>query len=90
VRSYLGESDPKNPLASPVYGDLAGLPPVRVHVGDNEVLLDDSRRYAERAVAAGVDAKLDVLDGNATRVRQQRWEPERRQPGPARYRRISE
>jgi epsilon-lactone hydrolase len=60
VRSYLNESDPKNPLASPLYGDLTGLPPVRVHVGDDEVLLDDSRRYVERAVAAGVDAKLDV------------------------------
>lgn len=56
VRSYLGENDPKNPLASPFYGDLAGLPPVRIHVGDDEVLLDDSRRYVERAVAAGVDA----------------------------------
>ena len=63
ARSYLGESDPKNPLASPLYGDLAGLPPVRFHVGDNEVLLDDSRRYVERAVAAGVDAKLDVWTG---------------------------
>jgi acetyl esterase/lipase len=63
VRSYLGESDPKNPLASPLYGDLAGLPPVRVHVGDDEVLLDDSRRYVERAVAASVDAKLDVWMG---------------------------
>src|SRR5262249_16699512 len=63
VRSYLGESDPKNPLASPLYGDLKGLPPVRVHVGDDEVLLDDSRRYVERAVAAGVDAKLDVWMG---------------------------
>jgi acetyl esterase/lipase len=63
VRSYLGESDPKNPLASPLYGDLAGLPPVRVHVGDAEVLLDDSRRYVERAVAASVDAKLDVWMG---------------------------
>src|ERR1700677_1784813 len=63
VRSYLGESDPKNPLASPLYGDLAGLPPVRVHVGDDEVLLDDSRRYVERAVVAGVDAKLDVWMG---------------------------
>ena len=63
VRSYLGESDPKNPWASPLYGDLAGLPPVRFHVGDNEVLLDDSRRYVERAVAAGVDAKLDVWTG---------------------------
>jgi len=65
VRSYLGESDPKNPLASPLYGDLTGLPPVRVHVGDDEVLLDDSRRYVERAVAAGLDAKLDVWMGMA-------------------------
>jgi epsilon-lactone hydrolase len=63
VRSYLGDSDPKNPLASPLYGALAGLPPVRVHVGDDEVLLDDSRRYVERAVAAGVDAKLDIWLG---------------------------
>ena len=63
VRSYLGENDPKNPLASPLYGDLAGLPAVRVHVGDDEVLLDDSRRYVERAVAAGVGAKLDLWMG---------------------------
>jgi acetyl esterase/lipase len=63
VRSYLGENDPKNPLASPLYGDLAGLPPVRVHVGDDEVLLDDSRRYVERAVAASVDARLDIWMG---------------------------
>jgi acetyl esterase/lipase len=65
VRSYLGETDPKNPFASPLYADLAGLPPVRVHVGDDEVLLDDSRRYVERAVAAGVDAKLDTWMGMA-------------------------
>ena len=63
VRSYLGETDPKNPLASPLYADLSGLAPVRVHVGDDEVLLDDSRRYVENAVAAGVDAKLDVWMG---------------------------
>jgi acetyl esterase/lipase len=63
VASYLGETDPKNPLASPLYGDLGGLPPIRVHVGDDEVLLDDSRRYVERAVAAGVDAALDVWMG---------------------------
>jgi epsilon-lactone hydrolase len=63
VRSYLGEADPKNPLASPLYGNLSGLPPIRVHVGDDEVLLDDSQRYVERAVAAGVDAKLDVWMG---------------------------
>jgi acetyl esterase/lipase len=63
VASYLGEADPKNPLASPLYGDLRGLPPIRVHVGDDEVLLDDSRRYVERAVGAGVDAELDVWMG---------------------------
>jgi epsilon-lactone hydrolase len=63
VRSYLGDGDPKNPLASPLHGNLAGLPPVRVHVGDDEVLLDESRRYVERAVAAGVDARLDVWMG---------------------------
>jgi len=63
VRSYLGETDPKSPLASPLYADLTGMPPIRVHVGDDEVLLDDSRRYVERAVSAGVDAKLDVWMG---------------------------
>jgi acetyl esterase/lipase len=65
VASYLGGTDPKNPLASALYGDLSGLPPIRVHVGDDEVLLDDSRRYVERAVAAGVDAELDVWMGMA-------------------------
>ena len=63
VASYLGHADPKDPLASPLYRELSGLPPVRVHVGDDEVLLDDSRRYVERAVAAGVDAELDVWMG---------------------------
>ncbi len=63
VRSYLGDTDPRDPLASPLYANLAGLPALRVHVGDDEVLLDDSRRYVERAVAAGVDAKLDVWMG---------------------------
>ena len=63
IASYLGRTDPKNPHASPLYGDLSGLPPIRVHVGDDEVLLDDSRRYVERAVAAGVDAELDVWMG---------------------------
>lgn len=63
VRSYLGKTDPKNPLASPLYGDLSGLPPIRVYVGDDEVLLDDSRRYVERAVASGVDARLEIWMG---------------------------
>jgi epsilon-lactone hydrolase len=63
VRSYLREADARDPLASPLYGRLKGLPPVRIHVGDDEVLLDDARRYVERAVAEGVDARLDVWMG---------------------------
>ncbi|MFL9995455.1 alpha/beta hydrolase [Paraburkholderia sediminicola] len=63
VGAYLGSADPKLPLASPLHGPLSGLPPVRIHVGDDEVLLDDSRRYVERAVAAGTDARLDVWMG---------------------------
>jgi epsilon-lactone hydrolase len=63
VRSYLGGVGPMHPLASPLYGPLFGLPPVRIHVGDDEVLLDDSRRYVERAIGAGVDARLDVWMG---------------------------
>ena len=62
VRSYLGDHAPADPLASPLYSKLAGLPPVRTYVGDDEVLLDDSLRYVERAVAAGVDARVDVWE----------------------------
>jgi epsilon-lactone hydrolase len=63
VRSYLNGADAAAPNASPLYGDLTGLPPVRVHVGDDEVLLDDSLRYVARAVDAGVDARVDVWQG---------------------------
>jgi monoterpene epsilon-lactone hydrolase len=63
VHSYLGEHSPLDPLASPLGGDLVGLPPIRVHVGNAEMLLDDSRRYVDKAVAAGVDARLDIWDG---------------------------
>jgi monoterpene epsilon-lactone hydrolase len=63
VRSYLANADAKHPLASPLHGRLSGIPPVRIHVGDDEVLLDDSLRYGERAVAAGVDARVDVWMG---------------------------
>ncbi len=58
---YLGATDPCNPLASPLYGDLHGLPPLLIHVGANEVLLDDSRRLAERARAAAVPVALRVF-----------------------------
>ncbi len=60
ARYYLGEADPRNPLASPLYANLAGLPPLLIHVGANEVLRDDSTRLAERARAAGVRVELKV------------------------------
>jgi len=63
VSSYLQTADPNNPLASPLRGRFDGLPPVRIHVGDDELLLDDSRRYIERMVAAGGDAHLDIWMG---------------------------
>jgi len=63
VRSYLGGVDANDPRASPLRGRLSGLPPVRIHVGDDEVLLDDSQRYVERAIGDGVDARLDVWTG---------------------------
>ena len=61
--SYLRGHDPRDPLASPLYGDLAGRPPIQLHVGTSEILLDDSRRYAERARSARVEATLHVWDG---------------------------
>jgi acetyl esterase/lipase len=57
---YLGDTDPRNPLASPLYADLCGLPPLLIHVGADEVLLDDSTRLAERARAAGVLVDLKI------------------------------
>jgi len=63
VHSYLGSADARQPLASPLHGRYAGMPAIRIHVGDDEVLLDDSLRYVERAVAAGVDARADVWMG---------------------------
>lgn len=63
VRSYLAGHDPRDQFASPLRADLKGLAPIRVHVGNDEVLLDDSVRLMERAVAAGVDARLHVWQG---------------------------
>lgn len=60
AKLYLGDVGPRAPLASPIYADLKGLPPLLIHVGDAEVLLDDSTRLAGRAKAAGVDVRLEV------------------------------
>jgi monoterpene epsilon-lactone hydrolase len=47
-----------DPVVSPLHGDLSGLPPILVHVSDSEMLLDDGRRYVNKAVASGTDAVL--------------------------------
>jgi acetyl esterase/lipase len=60
---YLGKADPRTPTASPLYGDLAGLPPILIQVGTDEILLDDSRRFAERAREAAVHVRLDIWEG---------------------------
>ena len=57
---YVGEGDRRAPLASPLYADLHDLPPLLIHVGADETLLDDSRRLAERAQRAGVKVELKV------------------------------
>jgi monoterpene epsilon-lactone hydrolase len=62
AKMYIGDQDPKNPLASPLHGDYRGLPPLLIQVGDAEILLDDSTRVAERAKAAGVKVDLEVWD----------------------------
>jgi len=60
-RCYLPPGqDPTDPRVSPLFGDLAGLPPLLLHVGDWEVLLDDTTRFAAKARAAGVAVTLKV------------------------------
>ncbi|MDR3574147.1 MAG: alpha/beta hydrolase [Anaerolineaceae bacterium] len=57
---YAGENDPSLPWISPLYGDLHGLPPLDIYVGDDETMRDDSIRFAEKAQAAGVQVSLKV------------------------------
>lgn len=57
---YLAGADPHTPLASPMYADLQGLPPMLVQVGAAEALLDDGQQFVRRAQAAGVNVRLEV------------------------------
>lgn len=60
---YLDGAEAQTPLASPIYGDLTGLPPLLIQVGSDEILLDDAARLAEKAQAAGVEVTLEVWEG---------------------------
>lgn len=59
---YLSGAHPRTPLAAPLHAELKGLPPMLIHVGAHETLLDDSRRLAEKARKAGVEVALEIWD----------------------------
>jgi len=60
---YLGKTDPRDPLASPVFGDYRGLPPILFQTGEHEMLRDDSVRAADKAKADGADVTLEIWPG---------------------------
>ena len=62
-KHYIGNSDPGNPMVSPLYGDLKGLPPMFLCASESDVFLDDSAAMAEKAKAAGVEATVKVWPG---------------------------
>ncbi|WP_272995904.1 alpha/beta hydrolase [Paraglaciecola agarilytica] len=63
ARDYLRDnSDADDPLATPLNADLAGLPPMLIHVGDHEVGLGDATQYAAKAKQAGVEVELEIWD----------------------------
>jgi acetyl esterase/lipase len=63
AQKYLGEADPRDPRASPLFGDLRDLPPLLIQVGTDERLLDDARQFAEKAAQAGVPVRLEIWQG---------------------------
>jgi acetyl esterase/lipase len=60
---FLNGTDPRDPAAAPLHADLSGFGPVYIQVGDQELLLDDSRMLAKHALGAGVDVQLDEFPG---------------------------
>ena len=63
ARDYLGGADACDPAVSPLYGSLAGLPPLLIQAGSHEILLDDAIRLAARAAGDDVAVTLDVVPG---------------------------
>jgi len=61
AEGYLNGHDPRDPYASPLYADLAGLPPLYIQAGDFDILVDDSRRLADKARRSGVAVRLDMF-----------------------------
>ncbi|MFN0148766.1 MAG: alpha/beta hydrolase [Dehalococcoidia bacterium] len=71
--NYIGGDKATNPLVSPHYADLSGLPPLLIQVGTEEVLYDDSTRLHERAKAAGVESTFEPWDGQVHVFQMQGW-----------------
>ena len=63
AKFYLGDTDGRDPRASPLYADLSKLPPLLIFAGTDEVLRDDSTRFADKARQQGVDVELHVVAG---------------------------
>lgn len=63
VDMYLGDTDPRDPLASPAFANLKGLPPLYIQIGSRELLLDNARQMAEAAQSYGVPVELEIFDG---------------------------
>jgi acetyl esterase/lipase len=59
-QSYVGQHDARDPLISPVFGNLRGLPPLLVHAGEDEVLREDAIRITRLAKSGGVDVRLEI------------------------------
>lgn len=58
---FLNGGSPRDPYASPLHAELQGLPPIYIQVGDEEVLLDDSTRFAAKAKQAGVEVAIEIF-----------------------------
>jgi monoterpene epsilon-lactone hydrolase len=62
-KHYAGDFETNNPLISPLFADLKGLPPLSIHVGTNEILFDEAIQISENARLAGVDVTLEIWEG---------------------------
>jgi len=63
VNNFLGNNDVKNPLISPLYGDLSGIPPILIHASDHDVFLSDSISLAEKVRSVGVEVDIKIWEG---------------------------
>ena len=63
VSRYVSAGDVRNPLASPLFGDYTGIPPLLIQVGEHEIIRSDSLQTADRARVGGVDVTLEVWQG---------------------------